>query len=115
MAETINEVKISAVQEVLQEQSTDLTLNTCLPDELSQDQKNTFMTLLTCYSDILASNGVTNVLSHHIKTESAQLIRQHARRVPLPCMGKVQELHNEMLHKKVNSPSQSHGHPLSYL
>ena len=41
MAESIDEVGISAVQEFPQEQSTtspDLTLHTLLPDILSQDQ-----------------------------------------------------------------------------
>ena len=72
MAESIDEVSISAVQEFLLDQPTNspnLTLHTPLPDELSQDQRDTFMALLARYSDILVSHaedlGVTDVLSHH--------------------------------------------------
>ena len=69
------------------------------------------MALLARYSDILASHaedlGVTDVLSHHINTGNAQPIHQPPRRVPLPHRGKVEELLNDMLQKKVISPSQS--------
>jgi len=47
------------------------------------------------------------VLTHHIDTGSAATIRQRARRVPLPHRGKVQELLNDMLGKKLISLSNS--------
>jgi len=82
-----------------------------LPDDVSQAEQEKFHALLSLYSDVIATNpedlGHTKMLSHHINTGDAQPIRQAARRVPLPCQGKVQELLEDMLAKNIISPSKS--------
>ena len=46
-------------------------------------------------------------MSHKIDTGDATLIRQQARRVPLPQREKVQELLKDMMKKEVISPSKN--------
>ena len=82
-----------------------------LPEDLSQSEREKFLALLSNYVDILATNsndlGQTDVLNHRIDTGNAVPIRQSAWRVPLPHRGKVRELLDGMLDKKLISPSHS--------
>jgi len=82
-----------------------------LPDDFSQSQQDKFLALLSLYSDVIAAGpddlGHTQVLSHHIDTGDAPPIRQAACRVPMPCREKVQQLLQDMLSKKIISPSKS--------
>lgn len=82
-----------------------------LSEDLSQSEREKFLALLSNYVDIPATNsndlGQTDVLNHHIDTGNAVPIRQSARRVPLPRRGKVRELLDDMLDKKLISPSHS--------
>ena len=59
-----------------------------LPSNLTDKQRKQFFALMSEYSDVIAQGpddlGCTKVLQHHIDTKDATLIRQQARRVPLP-------------------------------
>ena len=107
-AELITETSINAVTESLSEEGHSLghecmevPLHTPLAADLTEDQREQFLAVLSYYSDILAKNdddlGRTNVLRHKIETGVAKPIRQQARRVPLPHREKVQELLQDML------------------
>ena len=82
-----------------------------LPDDVSQTQQDKLLALLSLYSDVIASGpndlGHTQVLSHHIDTGDAPPIRQATRRVPVPSREKVEQLLEDMLSKKIISPSKS--------
>jgi len=111
-AEVINDTNICAVMSPSQEPNvSEINLAHPIPESLTQLEREKFLALLSSYVDILASSsndlGQTDILTHHIDTGSAAPIRQPARRVPLPHRGKVQELLNDMLGKKLISPSNS--------
>ena len=117
-AELITETSINAVTESLSEEGHSLghecmevPLHTPLAAELTEDQREQFLAVLSYYSDILAKTdddlGRTNVLKHKIETGVAKPIRQQARRVPLPHREKVQELLQDMLRRNIISPSKS--------
>ena len=59
-----------------------------LPSDLTDKQKEHFFALMSEYSDAITQGpddlGHTTVLQHHIDIKDATLIRQQARRVPLP-------------------------------
>ena len=116
-AELIEDTSINAITEnkcdeaVQGQDQNKVELQGSLPGELTESQKERFVALLSQYSDVLAASsddlGRTNILSHKIDTGNASPIRQQARQIPLPQREKVQELLQDMMQKRVISPSKS--------
>ena len=115
-AEPINDVSIceatngNSSQQSPSEES-QITLSHPLPDDITIEQKEKFLALMSHYTDIMADSpdklGRTGVLQHQIDTGSAMPIRQQARRVPLPRRETVRHLLQDMLSRDVISPSKS--------
>ena len=82
-----------------------------LPPHITESQKEQFLALMSHYSCVIADSpddlGRTDVMQHHIDTNGASPTRQQARRVPLPCRETVKALLQEMLEKRIISPSKS--------
>ena len=109
---SINAITENNCDEAVQGQDQDkVELQGSLPGEFTESQKERFVALLSQFSDVLAASsddlGRTNILSHKIDTRNASPIRQQARRIPLPQRQKVQELLQDMMQKRVISPSKS--------
>ena len=118
IAEQINEFTICSAVEGEELTSTEGITHKCelllaqpLPEDTTEAQKEQFMALFSHYSDVIADNpedlGRTSVLQHHINTSTSPLIRQQARRVPLPRRNTVHQLLQDMATKGVISPSKS--------
>ena len=80
-------------------------------DGLDDGEREKLFLLLVEFADVFASDpvdfGRTEVTTHHINTGDARPIRQHTRRIPPFRREEVRKLLQDMLKKRVVSPSKS--------
>lgn len=87
------------------------TLYDDIEDMMPKNHKQKLLALLQLYSDVIACDnydlGRTDILKHSIDTGHATPIRQQVWRMSLPAKEKVRQLLQDMMEKKVISPSKS--------
>ena len=80
-------------------------------DGLDDREREKLFLLLVEFADVFASDledfGRTEVTTHHIDTGDARPIRQHTRRIPPFQREEARKLLQDMLKKRVISPSKS--------